>query len=85
MTPNHRALADAQATVDVLHGLMERVGNLGVHTLTELQGYSNRVPDARRRKRGLADGRPDGPGSTSSRRSRALTFIGTCRSIRRRP
>src|SRR5690606_13410985 len=29
-TPNHRALADARATVDVLHGLMERLGGQGV-------------------------------------------------------
>ena len=28
-TPNHRALSDARATVDVLHGLMERLGGLG--------------------------------------------------------
>ena len=28
--PYHRALADARATVDVLHGLLERLGNLGV-------------------------------------------------------
>src|SRR5689334_12653890 len=27
-TPNHRALSDARATVDVLHGLMERLGSL---------------------------------------------------------
>ena len=31
-TPNHRALSDARATVDVLHGLIERLGGLGVHT-----------------------------------------------------
>ena len=85
MTPNHRALADAQATVDVLHGLMERVGNLGVHTLTELQGYSSRVPDARRRKRGLADGLPDGPGVYVFEDSQgAALYVGTSRSIRRR-
>ncbi|HET7415480.1 MAG TPA: exonuclease domain-containing protein, partial [Arthrobacter sp.] len=36
-TPNHRALEDARATVDVLHGLMARLGGLGVHTLEELQ------------------------------------------------
>ena len=35
-TPNHRALSDARATVDVLHGLMARLGNLGVHSLEEL-------------------------------------------------
>ena len=27
-TPNHRALSDARATVDVLHGLFERLGSL---------------------------------------------------------
>ncbi len=85
VTPNHRALADARATVDVLHGLMERVGNLGVHTLTELQGYSSRVPDARRRKRGLADGLPDGPGVyVFEDDSGAALYVGTSRSIRRR-
>ena len=42
-TPNHRALDDARATVDVLHGLMERLGGLGVHTLEELQTFSSRV------------------------------------------
>ena len=30
VTPDHRALTDARATVHVLHALMERVGNLGV-------------------------------------------------------
>ena len=30
--PTHRALDDARATVDVLHALIERVGNQGVHT-----------------------------------------------------
>jgi DNA polymerase-3 subunit epsilon len=84
-TPTHRALADARATVDVLHGLMERVGNLGVHSLTELQGYSSRVPDARRRKRGLADGLPDGPGVYVFEDAQgAALYVGTSRSIRRR-
>src|SRR5512146_1250713 len=45
-TPNHRALSDARATVDVLHGLMERLGSLGVHTLEELQTFSARVTSA---------------------------------------
>lgn len=83
--PNHRALADARATVDVLHGLMERVGNLGVRSLTELQGYSNRVPEARRRKRALADGLPDGPGVYVFEDSQGVAlYVGTSRSIRRR-
>lgn len=85
VTPNHRALADAQATVDVLHGLIARVGNLGVHSLTELQGYSSRVPDARRRKRGLADGLPDGPGVYVFEDGAGVAlYVGTSRSIRRR-
>ena len=60
-TPDHRALHDARATVDVLHGLIARVGSLGVHTLEELCDYSARVPAATRRKRHLADGLPDEP------------------------
>ena len=61
-TPNHRALADARATVDVLHGLLERVGTEGVHSLEELSTYSSRVVPAQRRKRHLADGLPRAPG-----------------------
>jgi DNA polymerase III subunit epsilon len=61
-TPNHRALDDARATVDVLHGLIERVGTQGVDTLEELATYSSRVSPELRRKRHLADGLPGGPG-----------------------
>ena len=85
VVPNHRALSDARATVDVLHGLMERVGNLGVHSLTELQGFSRRVPQARRAKRGLADGLPEGPGVYVFEDGQgAALYVGTSRSIRRR-
>ena len=62
MTPNHRALTDAQATVDVLHGLMERVGNLGVHTLEDLQEFSRQVSPQRRSKRTWAAGLPETAG-----------------------
>ena len=58
--PTHRALDDARATVDVLHGLIERVGNLGVHTYTDLRSYLPNVTPAQRRKRVLA-GRPAAP------------------------
>jgi DNA polymerase III subunit epsilon len=60
--PTHRALEDARATVDVLHGLIERVGTQGVDTLEELSTYSARVSPAQRRKRHLAEGLPRGPG-----------------------
>ncbi len=60
--PCHRALADAQATVDVLHGLLARLGNLGVQTLEELQSFTSQVTPAQRRKRHLADALPRLPG-----------------------
>ncbi len=61
-TPTHRALDDARATVDVLHGLIERVGNQGVHTYTDLRSYLPDVTPAQRRKRHLADPLPHRPG-----------------------
>ena len=60
--PDHRALSDARATVDVLHGMLERLGGLGVHSLEELRTYSSRVSPAQRRKRHLAEGLPHAPG-----------------------
>ena len=42
-SPNHRALEDARATVDVLHGLIERLGTFGVYTLEELINFGKRV------------------------------------------
>ncbi len=61
-TPDHRALHDARATVDVLHGLIGRLGGVGVDTLEELTSYTSRVTDAQRRKRHLADDLPHAPG-----------------------
>ena len=46
--PTHRALDDALATVDVLHGLIGRVGSLGVNTLKELQNFSNKRSNVRK-------------------------------------
>ena len=62
VTPDHRALTDARATVDVLHALLERIGPLGVTSLEELAGYSSRVPETTRRKRHLAADLPHAPG-----------------------
>ena len=58
----HRALADARATVDVLHGLLERVGPLGVQSLDELRTFTAQVSEAQRRKRHLAEHLPNAPG-----------------------
>lgn len=84
-TPNHRALSDARATVDVLHGLMERLGGLGVHTIEELQTFSARVSAAQRRKRHLAEGLPHSPGVYLFRDDRErVLYVGTSKDLRTR-
>ena len=40
--PSHRALDDARATVDVLHGIFERLGTFGVSTLGELTTFKRK-------------------------------------------
>ena len=84
-TPDHRALSDARATVEVLHALMERLGALGVQTLEELQTYTSRVSAATRRKRHLADGLPHAPGVYlfTDEGDRVL-YVGTSRDLRSR-
>jgi DNA polymerase-3 subunit epsilon len=84
-TPNHRALEDARATVDVLHGLFERLGSLGVHTLEELQTFTSRVTSGQRRKRHLAEHLPHAPGVYLFRdQSERVLYIGTSRDLRSR-
>jgi len=84
-TPDHRALHDARATVDVLHALLGRVGNLGVHTLEELTTFTSRVSAAQRRKRYLAEGLPSGPGVYLFKDGQGrVLYVGTARDIRRR-
>ncbi len=84
-TPNHRALSDARATVDVLHGLMERLGGLGVHTLEELQTFTARVSTAQRRKRHLAEALPHAPGVYLFKdEQQRVLYVGTSRDVRTR-
>ncbi|MEP6695245.1 MAG: DEDD exonuclease domain-containing protein [Pseudonocardiales bacterium] len=83
--PCHRALADARATVDVLHGLIERVGNLGVHSLEELQTFTYQVSAAQRRKRHLADPLPHAPGCYVFRDGRgSALYVGKSKDLRAR-
>ncbi len=83
--PTHRALDDARATVDVLHGLIGRLGNLGVHSLPELKAFTAQVTDAQRRKRHLADGLPSGPGVYIFRDAQGRPlYVGTSRNLRAR-
>jgi len=81
-TPTHRALDDARATVDVLHGLIERVANLGVVTLEDLQAFTSRVTTQQREKRHLAKGLPSGPGVYIFRDSQGVAlYVGTSKNI----
>jgi DNA polymerase-3 subunit epsilon len=84
-TPAHRALADARATVHVLHQLLERVGNLGVQSLEELATFSSQVSPEVRRKRHLAEGLPQSPGVYLFRdgKGRPL-YVGRSRNLRSR-
>lgn len=84
-TPTHRALDDARATVDVLHGLIERVGNQGVHTYADLRSYLPDTTPAQRRNRALADRLPNRPGVYLFRGpSREVLYVGTAVDLRRR-
>ena len=84
-SPTHRALDDARATVDVLHGLFERLGPLGVTTLEELTGLTRQVDPERLRKRHLADAVPRGPGVYLFRGPRdEPLYVGTSNDLRTR-
>ncbi|HEX3787094.1 MAG TPA: DEDD exonuclease domain-containing protein [Pseudonocardiaceae bacterium] len=83
--PNHRALDDAKATVDVLHGLLERVGSVGVQSLEELLDYLPEVTAAQRGKRGLAADLPREPGVYLFRGpAEEVLYVGTASDLRRR-
>lgn len=85
VAPTHRALDDARATVDVLHGLIERVGNLGVHDVESLVTFDGSHTERRRRKRHLAQSVPESPGVYifHDAAGRPL-YVGVSRNMRRR-
>ncbi len=83
--PNHRALEDARATVDVLHGMLARLGGLGVTSMEDLATYTSRVPAAQRRKRYLAESLPHAPGVYVFKGPREeVLYVGTSRDLRTR-
>jgi DNA polymerase III epsilon subunit family exonuclease len=47
-SPNHRALDDALATVDVLHGIIERLGGHEVWTFEEMRNFPSRKKRVKR-------------------------------------
>lgn len=85
-TPIHRALADARATVEVFHGLLERAGSFGVVTLEDLIGFcrAGSAPlYASRRK--LADGLPSAPGVYAFKSaSGEVLYVGKATDLRSR-
>jgi len=84
-TPDHRALHDARATVDVLHGLIARLGGLGVHSLEELRTFSCQVSQEQRRKRHLADALPAAPGVYLFKDARGrVLYVGKSTNLRGR-
>jgi len=85
VTPEHRALADARATVDVLHAILERLAPLGITHLEDLAGAADPVPEDVRRKRTLADGLPEAPGVYLFRGpGDEVLYVGTSTNLRKR-
>ena len=86
-SPTHRALDDVEATVDLLHGLIARVGNQ-VTTLEDLLQFSHTISKQRRSKRKWAEHLPSGPGVyffvRDSDRGRKILYVGTSKHIRKR-
>lgn len=90
-SPTHRALDDARATVDVMHGIIERVGGLGVTTLEDLLELTHKVTPGRRARRTWAEGLPEGPGiywfkadRTAAHQPPEVLYVGTSVNVRRR-
>ncbi|MGA9490849.1 MAG: DEDD exonuclease domain-containing protein, partial [Mycobacterium sp.] len=83
--PTHRALDDARATVEVLHALIERIGNQGVHTYADLRAYLPDVSPTQRRKRVLAEALPRRPGVYLFHGpADEVLYVGTAINLRRR-
>ena len=83
--PNHRALQDARATVDVLHALIGRVGDCGVATLSELRAYDGRLAPEVRRRAALTESLTTGPGVYIFRDAAGgPLYVGSSGSVRRR-
>ena len=87
ISPSHRALDDARATVDLLHGLISRVGD-HVHTLEDLLQFSHTISKARRAKRSWVADLPEGPGVyffvRDTDHKRKYLYVGTSKQIRKR-
>ena len=85
VAPDHRALADARATGEILHRLFDRFGTFGITTLEDLQRLKPAGWQKRRTKAHLATGVPEGPGVYMFLDgSRRVLYIGVSRNMRAR-
>jgi len=83
--PNHRALADARATTDVLHGLLELAGRWGVTHLDDLLWFQGAGGHPQARKRVLAQDLPRSRGVYLFRDARGLLlYVGKATNLRAR-
>jgi DNA polymerase III subunit epsilon len=84
-TPEHRALPDARATLDVLHMLLERAGSLGATTLEDLQAYARSTSDRAYRRIHLVRDAPAAPGVYRFLDARGeVLYVGTTGDLRTR-
>ncbi|MEE1617618.1 DEDD exonuclease domain-containing protein [Brachybacterium sp. J153] len=85
ITPDHRALSDARATVDVLHAIISRLGEQGAATLQDLAGAHRRATPVQLRKKHLAETIPAVPGVYQFLDAAgAVLYVGTSRNLRTR-
>ena len=85
VTPNHRALADARATANVLHSLLERVGTMGVTALEDLLQLPTAKGSPHYAKINLADELPRRPGVyLFVDRTGSVFYIGKAKNLRTR-
>ncbi|AXK44960.1 DEDD exonuclease domain-containing protein [Brachybacterium saurashtrense] len=85
ITPDHRALSDARATVDVLHALIARLGPAGASTLEDLASAHRRASPVQLRKKHLAETVPSVPGVYQFLDAQgAVLYVGTSRNLRSR-
>ncbi|MEX0831067.1 MAG: DEDD exonuclease domain-containing protein [Nitriliruptoraceae bacterium] len=85
VTPDHRALTDARATVAVFHALLERAGTLGATTLEDLKALTRSASDRRFRKIDLVTDAPREPGVYQFRDATGrVLYVGKASNLRSR-
>ena len=84
-TPNHRAMADAQATAEVFHALLERATAFGVLGLDDLLAVPKMHTHPSAHKLGLTADLPRAPGVYIFRdRNRTPLYVGKATNLRSR-